>query len=227
MTPAARALAPSSTARIGPVVSRPRSRTRPAASGPRWCSRWSPRPGPAGAWCDIDVDAERDHAQVLGEVHAVDHDRDQIQLGQVGGEQVGLGVLGHRHELPRDRRLARRPRRRGDLLADRLQAHRVAAGGQPGEHLLHRHLAQQLGAVEQLICRHRQLTGAVDRTHPRPPHRHPAATQRDRPGLATVPGRGPIHVVLALRAARRGHVGGHQLAITCPPSPHSARAQRP
>ena len=36
----------------------------------------------------VDVDAERDHAQVVGEVDAVDHQRDQVQLREVGGEQV-------------------------------------------------------------------------------------------------------------------------------------------
>jgi hypothetical protein len=36
---------------------------------------------------------------VVGDVHAVDHQRDQVQPGQVGGNQVGQGVLGHRHQL--------------------------------------------------------------------------------------------------------------------------------
>ena len=47
----------------------------------------------------VDVYAECDHAQVVGEVDPVDHQRDQIQARQVRGEQIGQGVLGHRHEL--------------------------------------------------------------------------------------------------------------------------------
>jgi uncharacterized Ntn-hydrolase superfamily protein len=38
-------------------------------------------------------------AQVVGEVHPVDHDLHQVQLTEVGCEQVGQCVLGHRHEL--------------------------------------------------------------------------------------------------------------------------------
>jgi hypothetical protein len=51
------------------------------------------------------VDAQREHAQVIGAVHAADHQHHQVQAGQVGCEQVGQGVLGHRHELARHRRL--------------------------------------------------------------------------------------------------------------------------
>jgi len=47
----------------------------------------------------VDADAERDDAQMVGEVHAVDHQRDQVQVREIGGEQVGQCVLGHRHEL--------------------------------------------------------------------------------------------------------------------------------
>jgi hypothetical protein len=52
----------------------------------------------------IDRDAERDHAGVLGHPDAVDHQRHQIQGGQVLGEQLGQGVLGRGDEPARDRR---------------------------------------------------------------------------------------------------------------------------
>ena len=41
----------------------------------------------------IDPDPERHHAQVITEVHPVDHQRDQVQPGQVGGEQAFLATL--------------------------------------------------------------------------------------------------------------------------------------
>lgn len=40
-----------------------------------------------------------------------------------------------------------------------------------------RYRTQDLGAAEQLVGRHRQLTGAVSRAHPRTGHRHPPAAQ--------------------------------------------------
>jgi len=64
----------------------------------------------------VDADPERHDAAVLGEVHPVDHERHQVQGGQVRGKQLGQCMLGHRHELARDRRLAGRARGRGDLL---------------------------------------------------------------------------------------------------------------
>ena len=48
----------------------------------------------------VGVDAQRDDADRLAEVHAVDHQRDQVQAGQVGGQQLRERGLGHRHELP-------------------------------------------------------------------------------------------------------------------------------
>ncbi len=56
----------------------------------------------------VDADAQCDHAQVLAEVHAVDHQRDQIQLAQRSGEQLGQRRLGRGHEPARHRGLARR-----------------------------------------------------------------------------------------------------------------------
>ena len=88
---------------------------------------------------------------------------------------------------------------------------RVAPGREPAEHPLHRHPAEQLGAVEQLVGRHRQFAGAVGGTDPGSGHPNPAATQGDRATLGAVPVRGTIRVVLATRPAHCGHVGLHQL----------------
>ena len=83
---------------------------------------------------------------VLAEVHPVDHERHQIQPGQIRGQQLGqrgLGLATNRRETA-DLLVAERLL--GDLLADRLQPDRVAARRQPGQHPLHRHPAQDLGA---------------------------------------------------------------------------------
>ena len=84
----------------------------------------------------LDVNAQRDDTAGLGEVHAVDHQCDQIQPAQIGRKQLGQGGFGHRHKVAGDRRLACGRRCFTDLLSDRFEADRVAAGGQPGEHLL-------------------------------------------------------------------------------------------
>jgi hypothetical protein len=80
------------------------------------------------------------------------------------------------------------------------------------EHPLHRHPAEPLGAGEQLVGRHRQLTAAVGGADPGTDHPDPPATEGDRAGLGAVPGRSSVRVVLAARPAHRGHVGLHQLA---------------
>jgi putative transposase len=55
----------------------------------------------------VDVDPEGDHAGVLTEVHAIDHQRHQIQRGQVRGQQRRERGLGLRDEPPRLQRLPR------------------------------------------------------------------------------------------------------------------------
>jgi hypothetical protein len=50
-----------------------------------------------------DIDAQGDHTGVLAEVHPVDHQRDQIQPGQVRGQQLSQRGLGGRDEPPRHR----------------------------------------------------------------------------------------------------------------------------
>jgi len=69
------------------VTSRPRSRS--PTSRPRTKVVLSVDPSTiAGDLGAVDPDPQRDHAQVVGEVDAVDHDRDRVQPGQVCGEQI-------------------------------------------------------------------------------------------------------------------------------------------
>jgi hypothetical protein len=154
----------------------------------------------------VDGDAQGDYAGVLGHADAVDQQRHQLQAGQVGGEQLGQGMLGPGHEPPRDRRLGG-PRSGGrNSGADRFQPGRVAATGQLGEHPLQRQLAQQLGRGERLVGRHRHLAGAVSRTDPRPTYPHPPATEGHLAGLGAVADRGAVGVVAALGADQPGDV---------------------
>jgi hypothetical protein len=37
----------------------------------------------------VDADAQRHHAEVVGEVHAVDHQRHQVETGQVSSQHGG------------------------------------------------------------------------------------------------------------------------------------------
>jgi hypothetical protein len=82
----------------------------------------------------VDVDPEGDHAQVLTEAHPVDHQRHQVQPGQVRGQQLAQRGLGRRDEPPRHRRA--RGARRGVLgaLTDRLECDRTAPCRDPSEH---------------------------------------------------------------------------------------------
>src|SRR6266545_6435885 len=82
------ALAPSITQRIGRVTPGRARAGRPAARGPGWRSRWSlhQRQGMLGP---VQVDPKGDHAGVLAEVDPVDQQADQVQPGQVAGEQLG------------------------------------------------------------------------------------------------------------------------------------------
>ena len=208
------------------MTSRPRSRSPTSRPRTRVVFSVDPSTTRQRMLGPVDADAQRDHAQMVGEMDPVDHDRHQVQPGQVRGQQVGQRGLGRRHELPRHRRLAGRRRVGLDLLADRLQRDRVAAGRHPGQHPLHRHPAEQLGGGEQLIGRHRHLAGAVAaRTRGR-------VTGTRRPPRVTEPASLPCRV--AVRAGSclpRGPQTAVTSAsisccITCSPAP-TARASSP
>jgi hypothetical protein len=65
---------------------------------------------------------------VLGDPDAVEHERNQVEAGQVGGEQLRQGVLGGGDEPAGNRRPGGSGRRMLDLAAHRLQPVPVAAG---------------------------------------------------------------------------------------------------
>ncbi len=86
-------------------------------------------------------------------------------------------------------------------------------------------VGEHLNAGEQLIRRHRQLAATIDRAHTRPLDRHPVPAESDRALLGAVTHRRPVRVVLALRAACRGHVGVHHRGHHLKPNAHRHRQQ--
>jgi hypothetical protein len=93
----------------------------------------------------VDADAQRHHAGGRAEVHAVDQERDQVQVIEPLAHQLHQGGLGGGGEPARHRRLAHR---RSGILGGMpcwLQAAHVTAGRQPGQHLLQRELPEDLG----------------------------------------------------------------------------------
>ena len=97
---------------------------------------------------------------------------------------------------------------RSTSAADRFQSDPVAAGGQLGQHPLHRQLAQQVGGGERLVGRHRHLAGAVGGADPGAADPHPAAAQGHLARLAAVADRRPVGVVAALGADQPGDILG-------------------
>ena len=111
----------------------------------------------------------RRHSRI-GEVHAVDHQRDEIQPGQIRDEQLGQGGFGYRDEPARDRRLTCRRRCFGDLLADWFEPDRVAAGRSPASILSIAILPRMSVEAEQLIRGDRQFARPI--VGPRPTGAH-------------------------------------------------------
>jgi hypothetical protein len=87
---------------------------------------------------------------VVGDLDAIDHERDQVEGGQILGEQFGQGVLGRGHEPARHRRLRRPGRGLLHRAADRLKANLIATGRELGQHPLQSELVEQLGGGERL-----------------------------------------------------------------------------
>ena len=209
------------------MTSRPRSRSPTISSVTRVAFSVEPSTSDNGCLIPSMSMPEGDHAGVLAEVHPVDHQRHQVQPGQVRGQQLGQRGLGRRDEPPRHRR-ARRGRR--GLLgagADRLQPDRVAAGRQPGQHPLQRHPPQHLGVGEQL----------VGRPPAAPRSRRPRASAAARPAPGARPGSPTRRRGRAGSRSARGRGGPWArtprsrrasmiAAITCSPVP-TARASSP
>ena len=173
----------------------------------------------------VDADAQGDNAAVPGEVDTVDHDRHQIQAGEIRGRHLAERYFGGAHEPSRHRRARRRAGDRLDGGADWFEPRRVAAGRELGHHPLQSHRVEQLGPVEQLIRGHRHLGDPVRAPHATAAHRHASAPERDGAGLAAMTHRRPFRVVAALRAAHLSRALGHQHVHDLQARPHGQRQQ--
>ena len=95
------AFAPSMTTRIGRVTRGPGRAGRPRSSFTTVAFSVSPSTTPSGCLTPaMSMPIATTH--VIGEVDAVDHEGDEIELGQVGRDQLGQGVLGRADEAPGD-----------------------------------------------------------------------------------------------------------------------------
>jgi hypothetical protein len=173
----------------------------------------------------VDADAQRHDAGVLAEVHPVDHQRDQVEVIEAPGHQFRERGLGRGDEPPRYRRLARGCRLAGHRLPGGLQPSGIAARRQPGQHLLHRQPARDLGRGEQVVAGQVQFPGpSAARTRGR-------TTGMRRPPRVTdsssVPCRYPVRPALCLPAGphSRSPSSPNMAAITCSPVP-TAKASR-
>ena len=126
-----------------------------------------------------DVDPHRHDAEVIGEVDAVDHEGDEVELGERCGQELRERCLRGLDEAPRDRGAGLARRARLDRGPDGLEADRVTTRRELGEHPLHRHLAEHLGGGEVLIRGDRDFARTVGRAHSGTTDRHLAATESD------------------------------------------------
>ena len=162
---------------------------------------------------------------MLGHPDPVDHERDQVQPGQILGEQISQSVLGPGDESARDRRLGGAAGGVLDAAADRLESGRVATGGELGEHPLQRQLTEQLGRSEELVGGHTPPHRANSRPDPRAADPHPPAAEGHHALLAAVAHGGPVGVVAALGADQLGDVLGHQHLHDLEARPYRKREQ--
>lgn len=168
-------------------------------------------PQPDGDLGAVGGDDQRRHAAAVGEHDPVDHHRGDVELGQVPADELGQRRLGGRLEATRYRRLRVAACHVLQLVADGLGHQGVAAGGDPGQHPLHRDLGEQIGRREHRVGVQVQLA-AIGQRRPGTAQRHCASPEHDRPGSGAVASGDAIRVVATLRADLVGHFFVHDLA---------------
>ena len=175
------ALAPSSTARTGRVVSRPAVAEVDDQVGDEGGVLRGSFDQAEGMLGPVDPDAEGDDAQVPGEVDAVDHQRHQIEARQVRGQQLGERRLGRGHEPARHRRLRRRRRLRLDRRRRPVPG-RPGSGGSTAWPASAPSPSAPAAPSRRTARRSappaRRAVGGAD---PGPAHRHPAPAEGHRP----------------------------------------------
>jgi hypothetical protein len=133
------------------------------------------------------IDPERDDQAALGEDHAVDEERHQIQAIQRRRLPRADLRCGARHEAPTDTALARPPA--AHLGRQRLEAARVAPRRDAQQHLFDDPPIERIGLGHRLERRQRHLV--MPGPHPGPANLDFASAQHDatrrRPGAAGLP----------------------------------------
>jgi hypothetical protein len=161
----------------------------------------------------------------VGQVDPVDHHHRQLQVRQVPAQQLGQRRAGLGHERARDRRLRRRPGLSLHPFPDRLIHPARAAGRHPGEHPLEHQPAEQIPRGELLVAVQPDLLGVISSSDPRTADLDPAGAERDLPGRVPVTPRGPLRVLLALRADDPVDLPLHRLMQHLQPRHHRQRQQ--
>ena len=220
------ALAPSSTTRIGRVVSSPRSR-RPASSSVTTVAFSVAPSARASGTLVPSMVMPRATTQVCSATRMPSTiSATRSRPDRSGGQQLGQGVLGARPRTGATPPTWRSPNSPVRLGCRPVPAQVVAAGRQLGQHPLQGQLVQQLGPGERLPGRQSQLGGAVGAAHPWPLDPHPAAAEGDLAGLGAVADRGPVGLWRPLGPTSRSTSSSSRLPSTPRPVP-TARASRP
>ena len=186
-----------------------------------------PSTNASGCLFPVDVDAERHDAARLGEVHPVDHQRHQIQPGQIRAKAARPARFRSSPRTGGRPPTCLSPRIFGDLLADRLQP--PPGSGGPTARPASAPSPSCPGSRSRRTAHTRAIGSSPARRRPAPAVGSPAPGAR--PGsptaLTAVPHRGPRPVVFALRA-RPTRSRRPPSARPSPAGPHStARASRP
>jgi hypothetical protein len=163
-----------------------------------------------------------DH-RLAGELEAVDVHDQPTPVGEVPVAELVETGAGGGHEPRRDRRLAGRT---GRDLADGFEGcvgvvpvRHPRQGG--GDHVL----GQQVHRLDRVPRVQADLPGPISGPKAGLVGRHPAAAQRHRRRLRSVPCRRPARIVTAFRAGLLGDFSGEELAQHAEPDRHRRRQQ--
>jgi hypothetical protein len=173
----------------------------------------------------VGVDPQGDDAAAALQLDPVEHHDRQAQIIQRARHEIDQVRARARHELAADRRLRRRPGDLVDVGPDRLAGARVPARRHAGEHPLEHDVRQPVARREVRVRVQLDLVLSASGAGTRPADRDAAAAERDLAAIAAVTHRGPLRIVLALRAHDLIELRLHQLMQHAQPDPDAQREQ--
>src|SRR3954451_7492988 len=159
------------------------------------------------------------------ELDPVEHHHRQAQIAQRPRHEIDQVLARARHELARHGRLRRRPGDVVDIGADRLTGPGVAARRDAGQHPLEHHVGEVVTRGEVLVGLQLDLAGAVSGPGSRAADGHAPPSERDLAVFVTVPDRGAVRDVAALRAHDPIDLGLHDLVQHPKPDADTEREQ--